>query len=386
MISCMVDGFDPWEQVETLLRRIREDMIGRCEVILVASLLLDTPPEVCRSCGEEWFGNSFRMLRNDDYSIFRARLRAQELARGDTILYLSPSVVPAKGTLAGLAAALEADPSLSVCSAPLAFLFPGGDTPRLLAHGFAVGKDRRLTPILQGERLEAPVVRAGCRNVVPQPYCCCSRGPLYTVSDNGGSFWQGHLAACSRIAGGALSVGGAVAFLHDSAFPVYMEAVRHTRVARPLLNAGMESMPFSVSLTAYGRYRVGKPVADLPQGAQTEEQVFWGLLSSQRPEYIAAASSARPARPLGELARATLMEIAGIRWEEARDCAGEYLAPALPGWQSFSQWLAEWEPRAEALYARQEPSFRRSLKESRNLAVGLENMVGIVARGLWGRA
>ena len=117
---------------------------------------LIAPPEVCRSCGEEWFGNSFRMLRNDDYSIFRARLRAQELARGDTILYLSPSVVPAKGTLAGLAAALEADPSLSVCSAPLAFLFPGGDTPRLLAHGFAVGKDRRLTPILQGERLEAP--------------------------------------------------------------------------------------------------------------------------------------------------------------------------------------------------------------------------------------
>ena len=96
MISCIVDGFDPWEQVETLLRRIREDMIGRCEVILVASLLLDTPPEVCRSCGEEWFGNSFRMLRNDDYSIFRARLRAQELARGDTILYLSPSVVPAR--------------------------------------------------------------------------------------------------------------------------------------------------------------------------------------------------------------------------------------------------------------------------------------------------
>lgn len=79
MISCIVDGFDPWEQVETLLRRIREDMIGRCEVILVASLLLDTPPEVCRSCGEEWFGNSFRMPRNDDYSIFRARLRAQEL-------------------------------------------------------------------------------------------------------------------------------------------------------------------------------------------------------------------------------------------------------------------------------------------------------------------
>lgn len=129
MISCIVDGFDPWEQVETLLRRIREDMIGRCEVILVASLLLDTPPEVCRSCGEEWFGNSFRMLRNDDYSIFRARLRAQELARGDTILYLSPSVVPAKGTLAGLAAALEADPSLSVCSAPLAFLFPGHAAP-----------------------------------------------------------------------------------------------------------------------------------------------------------------------------------------------------------------------------------------------------------------
>lgn len=383
MLSCIVDGYDPWERVRSLLDRIHEDLGAQCDVILVASLLLDTPPDSCRPYGSELFGDNFRMLRNDAQSIFHARLRAQELARGDVIFYLSPAVLPAGGTLAALAAALDSDSGATVCSAPLAFLFPGGSSPRLLAHGFAVGKDLRLTPILQGEAADAPPALADCRGVVPQPYCCCARGPLYAAADSTGTFWQSHLAACARRAGEGLSVGGAHAFLHDGAFPGYLDALTHTRVPSPLAGT-LNALPLSVWLTAYGRYRAGGHDRGLPQGGETAEDIFWGLLASQRPEYLAAAASTRPAPSLGELARQTLLEIAGITWDEARRCARDYLAPHRPGWQSFAQWLAGCAPYAETIYAENAPTLRHSLKRSRNLRVALENMLCIATRGLWG--
>lgn len=384
MLSCIVDGYDPWERVRSLLDRIHEDLGAQCDVILVASLLLDTPPDSCQRYGSALFGDNFRMLRNDAYSVFHARLRAQELARGDVIFYLSPTVLPAAGTLAALAAALDSDSGATVSSAPLAFLFPGGSSPRLLAHGFAVGKDLRLTPILQGEAAAAPPALDDCCGVVPQPYCCCARGPLYASADSAGTFWQSHLAACARRAGEGLSVGGARAFLHDGAFPVYLGALTHTRALPSPLAATLDALPFPVWLTAYGRYRAGGPDRGLPQGTETAEEVFWGLLASQRPEYLAAAASSRPAPSLGELARQTLLEIAGITWDEARRCARDYLAPHRPGWQSFAQWLAACAPYAETIYAENAPTLRHSLKRSRNLRVALANMLCIATRGLWG--
>lgn len=387
MISFIVDGYDPWERVKSLLDHIHADMPVPCDVILISSLLLETAPEVCRRYGASLFGDNFRLVGNDDYSIYRARLRGQELARGNIFFYLSPLTEPAPGALACMARELEEDPGVAVTSSPLAFIFPGGTGARLLAHGFVTGKDRRLTPVLQGTPLGTAAAGATLSHIVPQPYCFCSRGPFYTPQDASANFWGCHLGACARRANGGntVSLGKAVSFLHDEAFSVYIVALAHARPPEPLPAASPERLPLPVALTAYGRYRVGTPLPCPPQSSETAEEIFWGLFATQRPEYIASASRALPQRPLGDLARQTLLEIAGVTWEAARAAAEEYLAPPRPGWQTVADWLAAYAPLADTIYAQENPSFWQSLKKGKNPAMALVNLTGAVARGLWGR-
>lgn len=180
-------------------------------------------------------------------------------------------------------------------------------------------------------------------------------------------------------------MGAAESFLQGDAFSAYIDVMTQLRSRAPLEAASPDRLHLPVSLTAYGRYCVGGRLPGLPQPDATEEEIFWGLLRTQRPEYIAAAARERPARPLGELARQTLLEIAGITFAEARDMARDCLVPAREGWQTFSEWRDTYGPLAGTIYAQEQPSLWHSLKKGKNRAMALANLTCAVARGLWGR-
>lgn len=182
-ISVIIDGFDPWERIEPLLVQTRKEAGKDVEVCLAISHLMDTEADICQKYGANLFGSNFFCLKTDNLSVFKTRLQAQKLLHGRTILYLSPFVAPANGTIAAL---LEHSGQKGVLSStPLGYLYPNGISERAIAHGFAFD-GKRIVNLCIGKPTDT--LKIDNSDIIPNPYCFCSAGSYYKAEDEGGGW------------------------------------------------------------------------------------------------------------------------------------------------------------------------------------------------------
>lgn len=398
MISFIVDGFDPWDKVYAILRSIHDaEILDEYEVILMASLLLDTPQKRCESAGSDLFGNCFRFINNDSLSVVEARCRAQELAHGDKFFYISPSVLPEKHTISKLLTSLDCHRELIFAGSPLTFSYNNVGEERLLAHGYAVAPAQKITPFL----LTMPKYDLASERDYPvrfvAPYCFCSRGPFYTHKDQGqNSFWR-HMGACVRQGGEdikGLSVGQAPAHLYDEAFVSYYRSwCSESKLENFVNSIDLERLANTaqgdLELTPYGEFRVKSPSAywPLPRHGDTDEQIFWSLLYWGRPEFIAAASHGCPDRALRELAQICIWKISCTSWKYISQyiMAQRSVVPAQNQaiLHAYSDWLTTYTPQANEIYAQDDISLLSSFVHSKDVFTSIKNYLFILRSGLF---
>lgn len=385
MISFIIDGYDPWTNVEKLLERISLEIAEPCQVILMASFLLDVPAEVCASRGKELFGASFSLLGTDDISVFRARIRAQQEAGGDIFVYLSPAALPDEGTITNLVSGLRSSGCPCV-SASLSFRYSGVGTERFLACGYALGHDGRLVPALTGCNVRMFDNTAFFDALFPSPYCFCSSGPFYAIEDEGANFWQSHINAAEKAGSQSRCAAGFCACMHPESFSPYHAVISRLFTGRENVREAASENGFSFVLSPYGRGLLSpcREWHDASAG-MSEESIFWSMLVTQLPEFIAAASRMDGGEPLRFLARETLMEMSSMTWSMAREKAQHLLGRPVPGGQSFGEWEKICEPLSGEIYAAAEPSFREAIKNAAGLKTVLSNLACILRRGLLGR-
>lgn len=385
MISFIIDGFDPWENVEKLLELVHEEISEDYEVILISSFLLDTPFDICNDKGKELFGRAFTFIRNDSASLFHARLRAQEAASGNRFVYLSPLVLPQRGCLANLLSHLSRRTEFSCFYPPLFFACRSG-AERFLACGYAVSEDGQLVPALMG-RKELVAKESFFDGLSPAPYCFCSNGPFYAKEDLRENFWRTHIEASEKFKSRCVAFDSQGITLYPEAFSFYYQAVSQKFTGKERLRDVSARNKFSVWLSPYARFRMSCSCGDgdAPAGAICEDDIFWKLLVNQLPEFIAEASRGNPAPSLRFLAHETLLEISSKTWSRTRNKASHLLENPATGWQTFVEWLNRWEPESGHIYASETPSLRQAMKESSNLPVAVSNLFHIVKNGLFGR-
>ena len=399
MISFIVDGFDPWEKVYAILRRIYDaDIDDSYEIIVMSSLLLDTPRGICESAGKNLFGNRFLFVNNDSLSIVDSRCRAQELAHGETFFYISPSVLPAKKAISNLLGSLDCHSKLIFAGSPLTFSYDNMGEERILAHGYAVAPTQKLTPFLLTLPKDAAVCMVDYPVYFVAPFCFCSHGPFYTHEDKGqNSFWR-HMAACTRQCRGdtkGLSVGKAPARMYDEAFPPYFRSLcAETSLGDAMNSSDLERLARiaqgGLELTPYGDFRVKSPAACwfLPQKGDTGERIFWSLLYWERPEFIAGASHGHPTEALRELAQTCLWKIACTSWQYIRKHIAEQrnIVPHQDKelLQAYSDWFTTYEPLANIIYANDNISLFKSFINSKSFYISIKNYLYILLSGLIG--
>lgn len=383
MISFIIDGFDPWSNILPLLEQIRSEIQQPYEVILATSLLLDTPLKECQAKGEELLGNSFCLLATDNTQVFETRLEAQAQARGDTFFYLSPVVRPKTGTLKILAQSGKTQSAIFCQSAPITFLYPSGISERILAHGYGSDDEGALVPLYAGQKPD--MLPGNAEQVIPLPFCFCSKEPFYKMEDRTGNFWQAHLAACSRKLQHCASVANAPCALNPGAFASYQERIDLARYpqASTIEHIATDN-GISLALNAYGDFRTGTNVADKTT-PQSEEAIFWELLHNPSPEMIARASAGEMEEPLAWLARATLRKIASSTWEICEGKARRRLCPSRPGWQKYDEWLSLHQLFRNTAYASISPDWRQICTKPASIPQMARNLATVLTRGLFGR-
>ena len=398
MISFIVDCFDPWERVHALLQCIYESEIeDDYEILLMSSLLLDTPQEIAECAGEKLFGERFSFIKNDSLSVFAARCRAQELAQGEIFFYLSPSILPEKETIATLISILKQNTNNIFAASSLSFAYHERGEKRMLAHGFAVAPTQKLTPLL----LTAPMDAAACMCDYPvrfaPPFCFCSHGAFYIQSDKCKTFLGSHICACIRQGAGdvkGISIGKASSCMYSEAFPAYFKSL-YEEMSNPINNilTDLSDLAFlahgEVELTPYADFRVTNSAAiwPLPQEGDTSEHIFWSLLYWERPEFIAAASRSQCTDALKALAQICLWKIASTPWEHLRNYICEQqnmLKQQNKNYQVFIDWFSKYESIKDTLYTNNDTSLIKSIMKSKSFFISLTNCFYIIFSGLLG--
>lgn len=381
MISFIVDGFDPWQRLRGLLDAIARERPQDYEIILVASNLLDTPPEVCQAYGLELFGDRFRLVRNDDMSILAARIRAQEQARGDMLMYLSPLGVPGAGFLEKISAAFAAKPDAAFAAPALTYLYPEGSEERILSHGYAVAPGGRLTPFMLAFPWEKNPADFQVQFV--HSYCFISKGPFYSRCDKRQNFWASHLAACERNKGRGLSAGGVACRLNGEDFPLYYRVSENAESSAMVdLWELAAASGRRVEMTPYNSFVLASPAdKDAPRDA---EAIFWGLLSSQNLALAASAAAGPPHVSLRRVAQHILYLGAITTFKHACERARTLLPENGHLCQTYEEWLDKWGPQADLVYARPDPGILDCLTGSRDPLVAMRNFLHIMGCGLFG--
>lgn len=373
MVSFIIDAYDPWDAVARILRLIKREIDEPYEVILAASLLLDTPLDACEAEARALFGDSLIFLATDSAGAFEARLEAQASARGGIVCYLSPAILPAPGALGALLEACDR----SFASAALSLLFPGGETERILAAGYAAAEDGEPIPLYVAQKPDSAM--APFCGAIPVPFCFCSRGPFYSEADAGRNFWQAHLDACARENRGGKQLLSAACRLAPEILPSYSARVRAARFGgKPNLKSLTEKYEIETRLTAYGDYRAGGQFLD--SAHETQEDIFWGLLSDPNPERVAKASQMELNEPLAWIAREVLYKAASTTWQKADELARARLTGAPACWQTYGEWRGLYERCADLWYAMPGPRLRDLLAGGKR---AIANSAQAIGRGLF---
>lgn len=381
MISFIIDGYDPWANIFPLLKQIRQEVTEPCEVILSTSLLLDTPLAECEDKGKALFGDAFYLFVTDNTGVFETRIEAQAQVKGDTLFYLSPVIRPERGALNILAQGLlNKEPNLSCLSAPLTYLYPNGSCEKVLAHGYGSGEDGTLISLFTGQKLDNLPERT--ENIIPMPFAFCSRGPFYNTDDMVGSFWQSHLQACARNNRQCASLAGPPCRLHPDIFSSYYERLGvagYPEKATIEIVACRSKIP--IALTGYGDYLAGAKIEDKAK-PQSQEDIFWALLTNPSPDLVAEACKHGIEEPLAELARKTLLKMASTTWDEASNKVKQRLKP-YPDWQTYNEWLDLHKPDKDTAYAIKSPDWRQIFNSPKSVMIMLRNIATIFAKGLF---
>lgn len=381
MISFIVDGFDPWERVRALLEALAQEMPQGSEIILVASNLLDTPLELCQSYGKGLFGDSFRLIHNDEMSILAARIRAQAEAHGETFVYLSPLAEPAEGFLEKLLGALDARPDAGFAAPVLTCGYPGASGERILCHGYAVAPGRQVMPFMLAFPLEKTLRDLQVQFV--HPYCLISRSPFYSWADRREHFFASHLAACEGRNAHGLSVGAVACRLDWDDFPPYYRVSRNAKSSACIDVWDLAAATGQhVQMTPYNSFVLASPVSqDRSPGL---EEHFWGLLTSQNLSLAASAAIHRAPGPVKIVAQHTLYLGATTTFMQACERAREWLPENHALCQSYEEWFAKFAPLADVLYAPSNPRILDCFKGSKRLLVSAGNFLHILCCGLFG--
>lgn len=386
MISYIVDGFDPWQNVEELLKSIADETREPYEILLVASRILDVQLYECKKKGRAIAGEAFHFIPSDEFSIARSRLAAQARAKGDEFVYLSPVVHLPAGVIANLLEARRVYDANPVISPLLAFTFPDGSQKRVLAHGFAISPDGDIIPLLEGNLLDSNIVSKNLQSVYSNPWCFYSRRPFYTQADFRGIFRQFHVAACVRNGTEGMSIGSAAVFLRPDNFFMYLKHVLVSKYdfAATLKQAAAKN-GLQISMNACGKLRTDLVrQASLCHSEDDSESIFWDLLHDPLPEKIASALNAVRNKPLPDLAGFFLMQFAGITWKDALDKARKYLPQNNPAWQSPDLWQVLYQPLSDSIYAVEQPDIWKAIKNAKSVGAVLNNLKLIVSSVIFG--
>ena len=380
VISFIIDGYDPWENILPLLEQIKLEIAGQCEVILATSLLLDTPLAECEAKGKALFGDDFYLFATDNTGVFETRLEAQAQAKGDTFFYLSTVIKPVSGALNILAQGLNKESGIFCLSAPLTYLYPNGSHEKVLANGYGSAENGVIVSLFTGQNPDC--LQGKTKNIIPMPFAFCSKGPFYNSDDMAGSFWQSHLQACARNKNQCASLAGAPCRLHPDIFPSYYERLE---IARYPENATIETVAscskLPIAMSSYGDYLAGAMLED-KANQQSQENTFWALLTNPSPELVAQACEHEMAGPLAILARKTLLKMASTTWDEARNKAKQRLKP-YPGWQTYNEWLDLHKAGKDRAYAINSPDWRQIFKSPKSAILMLRNTATVFAKGLF---
>lgn len=380
VISFIIDGYDPWENILPLLEQIKLEIAGQCEVILATSLLLDTPLAECEAKGKALFGDDFYLFATDNTGVFETRLEAQAQAKGDTFFYLSPVIKPGSGALNILAQGLNKESGIFCLSAPLTYLYPNGSHEKVLANGYGSAENGVIVSLFTGQNPDC--LQGKTKNIIPMPFAFCSKGPFYNSDDMVGSFWQSHLQACARNKNHCASMSKAPCRLNSKIFSSYHErlgAARYSGAATIEAVAACNRIP--VAMSAYGDYLAGARMEDKPL-PQSQEDIFWALLTNPSPAFVANACEHKMEEPLAVLARKTLLKMASTSWDEANNKAKRYLKP-YPGWQTYNEWHSLYKPLKDTAYAVNSPDWRQIFKNPKSAMQILGNTAMVFAKGLF---